>query len=110
MREQLRVAIVSRAVYPLHGYGGLERHVADLARHLAKRGIGVNLITRTPGTAITPEDAAATIGSGAPLTVRFVPYTTFPFAGRRGTTVLDRSTAYPLFGMRAGRLAGRLVE
>ena len=30
---------------------------------------------------------------------------TFPFANRRGTTILDRSTAYPLFGLRAGRLA-----
>jgi glycosyltransferase involved in cell wall biosynthesis len=37
-----------------------------------------------------------------------VPYTTFPLAGRRGTTVLDRSTAYPVFGWRAGRVAARL--
>ena len=39
-----------------------------------------------------------------------VPYRTFPLAGRRGTTVLDRSTAYPLFGMRAGRRALDLVS
>jgi glycosyltransferase involved in cell wall biosynthesis len=32
---------------------------------------------------------------------------TFPFANRRGTTILDRSTAYPLFGLRAGRAAAR---
>ena len=31
-------------------------------------------------------------------------------AGRRGTTVLDRSSAYPWFGWRAGRLAARLVR
>ncbi len=31
-------------------------------------------------------------------------------AGRRGTTVIDRSTAYPLFGLRAGRLAWELVR
>ncbi len=43
------------------------------------------------------------------LTTRCVPYRTFPFAGRRGTTILDRNTAYPLFGWRAGRLAARLV-
>ena len=43
-------------------------------------------------------------------TCAFVPYRTFPFAGRRGTTVLDRSTAYPLFGERAGRAAWDLVE
>ena len=34
----------------------------------------------------------------------------FPFAGRRGTTILDRITAYPYFGRRAGRVAQRLVE
>jgi glycosyltransferase involved in cell wall biosynthesis len=39
-----------------------------------------------------------------------VPYRTFPFAGRRGTTILDRSTAYPIFGERAGRLAWTLVR
>jgi glycosyltransferase involved in cell wall biosynthesis len=39
------------------------------------------------------------------ITVRRVPYLTFPFANRRGTTILDRSTAYPLFGMRAGSVA-----
>lgn len=110
MRDRLRVAIVSRAVAPLHGYGGLERHVADLARHLAKRSVEVTLITRTPGEETTTDAAVSAIGEGAPLSVRFVPYTTFPFAGRRGTTVVDRSTAYPLFGLRAGRLARRLVE
>ena len=42
--------------------------------------------------------------------MRFVPYHTFPLAGRRGTTVIDRSTAYPLFGERAGRVAWDLAE
>jgi glycogen synthase len=110
MRDRLRVAIVSRAVHPLHGFGGLERHVSDLARHLARRSVEVTLVTRTPDDGTTPAAAAAAIGDGAPLTVRFVPYATFPLAGRRGTTILDRSTAYPLFGLRAGRLAARLVE
>jgi glycogen synthase len=41
--------------------------------------------------------------------MRSVPYRTFPFAGRRWTTVLDRSTAYPLFGLRAGRVAEDLA-
>ena len=34
----------------------------------------------------------------------------FSFAGRRGTTVLDRSLAYPAFGRRAGRLAAQIVR
>ena len=44
------------------------------------------------------------------LRIVTVPYVTFPFAGRRGTTVIDRSTAYPVFGWRAGRVAVRLAR
>jgi glycosyltransferase involved in cell wall biosynthesis len=88
-------------VFPLHGIGGLERHVYDLTRYLAAAGVDVTLITRTPkpGAAVIPH-----------IAIRHVPYRTFPFAGRRGTTVLDRSTAYPVFGARAGHEAWRLVE
>jgi len=99
-----RVAVVARSVFPLHGVGGLERSVYDLVRHLARAGTDVTLITRTPPT---PPDAGAI---DPRVTMRFVSYRTFPLAGRRGTTVLDRSTAYPLFGERAGRVAWELVE
>jgi glycogen synthase len=98
----LRVAVVARSVFPLHGLGGLERSVHDLVRYLAEAGVDVTLITRTPSA---PADAI-----DSRIGMRFVPYRTFPFAGRRGTTVLDRSTAYPLFGERAGRAAWDLVN
>jgi len=100
-----RVAVLARAVYPLHGYGGLERHVHDLVRHLALHGIAVTLVTRPPSRS-APEQARVIPEGCAIITV---PYRTFPFAGRRGTTVLDRSTAYPWFGYRAGRVAARLA-
>ncbi len=104
MTRPLRVAVVARSVFPLHALGGLERSVYDLTRYLARHGAHVTLITRTP--AMThPADAVAT-----GIETRFVPYRTFPLAGRRGTTVLDRSTAYPLFGERAGKLASQLVD
>lgn len=96
-----RVGVLARSVYPLHGVGGLERHVYDLVRYLARAGAEVTLITRPsrmPDAAIPGVD------------IRTVPYRTFPLAGRKGTTVLDRSTAYPLFGSRAGRLAFQLVQ
>jgi glycosyltransferase involved in cell wall biosynthesis len=100
----LRVAVVARAVFPLHGLGGLERSVHDLVRYLAGAGVEVTLITR-------PTVGQATAESIDPrIRLRVVPYRTFPLAGRRGTTVLDRSTAYPLFGERAGRTAWELVE
>ena len=104
MSRPTRVAVVSRSVFPIHGTGGLERSVFDLARHLGERDVSVTLITRTPAT---PADTAAIHPR---VELRFVPYRTFPFAGRRGTTVIDRSTAYPLFGMRAGGVAAELVE
>ena len=102
MTSVRRVAVVARAVFPLHGLGGLERSVFDVVRYLSRSHVEVTLITRPPG------QAGATLGVPG-VTMRFVPYRTFPLAGRRGTTVLDRSTAYPLFGERAGRLAWSLV-
>jgi glycogen synthase len=104
----LRVAVVSRAVMPLHGVGGLERSVRDLVRHLAARDVDVTLITPPPGAVSRPEyeDPFAS----PRIRLRHVRYLTFPFANRPGTTILDRSTAYLAFGWRAGRLAASLVR
>jgi len=97
--------LLARAVFPLHGYGGLERHVYDLARALVTRGVEVTLITPPPA------DPAVTAAAIHPrITSEVIPYWTFPMAGRRGTTVLDRSTAYPIWGLRAGRRALELVR
>jgi len=99
----MRAAVLARAVFPLHGYGGLERSVYDLVRALADRGVEVTLITPAPSR----EDAESIHPA---VHVEFIPYRTFPLAGRRGTTVIDRGTAYPLWGMRAGRRALDLVR
>ncbi len=39
----MKVAVVARSVFPLHGYGGLERHVYDLVRALGDRDVDVTL-------------------------------------------------------------------
>ena len=70
---------------------------------LARHDIEVTLITRTPKAA-QPADIHPSVE------LKFVPYRTFPLAGRRGTTVIDRSTAYPLFGARAGAVAADLAR
>ena len=104
----MRVAITARSVYPLHRYGGLERHVYDLVRCLSNRGVHVTLIT-PPRSGQRPSDAQAdALFTDPRVNVLTVPYMTFPFANRPGTTILDRSTAYPLFGWRAGRAAAAL--
>jgi glycosyltransferase involved in cell wall biosynthesis len=105
----LRVAVVARVIYPWHGVGGLQRHVYDLVRCLLARGAWVTLITQpaASGHAVDPRTDATLHHPN--LSIRLVPYRTFPMAGRRGTTVIDRSTAYPIFGWRAGRLAADLA-
>jgi glycosyltransferase involved in cell wall biosynthesis len=115
MTPRLRVAVVARSVAPLHGLGGLERSVFDLVRYLASHEVMVTLITRPPEPRRTRQ--ADDGGERAPareidprIVPIYVPYRTFPLAGRRGTTVLDRSTAYPIFGLHAGRTALALVR
>jgi glycosyltransferase involved in cell wall biosynthesis len=109
VRRQLRVAILARVVFPLHGYGGLQRHAYDLMSGLLDRGVEVTLITQPPHDPLAREAAADDTFRREGLTVVTVPYYTFPFANRRGTTILDRVTAYPWFGLRAGRVAAQLV-
>src|SRR3954468_12406757 len=108
-----RVALLARSVHPLHGVGGLERHVYDLLHHLARRGLTIALITKPPTTAGAlgaPGDVSALFAApSGRIALRTVPYVTFPGAGRRGTTVIDRATAYPVFGWRAGRVAAGMV-
>jgi len=106
-RAPFRVAVVARAVMPLHGVGGLERSVHDLVRHLAARGVDVTLICPPAGNV---RRQAVDPFSSPHIALQHVRYATFPGANRRGTTILDRSTAYPLFGWRAGRLARDLVR
>ncbi|MGE3842485.1 MAG: glycosyltransferase family 4 protein [Vicinamibacterales bacterium] len=105
--RRLRVAITARAVAPWHGRGGLERHVRDLVTHLAQAGARVTLIVPPPRHGAEPDDHSQEEDG---VDTVHVPYVTFPGAGRRGTTILDRDTAYPLFGWRAGREAVRLAR
>jgi glycosyltransferase involved in cell wall biosynthesis len=88
----------------LHGVGGLERSVYDLVRFLSRSGVEATLVTAPPREGRMADD----VHPG--LRAVYVPYRTFPLAGRRGTTVIDRSTAYPIFGLRAGRIAADLAQ
>ena len=105
----LHVAVLTRVIYPFHGYGGLQQHVYDLVCGLLDRGFTVTLITQPPSRNRPSDPLADETFKRDRLTLITVPYRTFPFAGRRGTTILDRITAYPLFGWLAGRIAARLA-
>lgn len=108
MKTPLRVAVIARAVKPLHGRGGLEQSVYDLVRHLAAKKVQVTLITPPPHATFRATSAGPF--GPVPVEILHVPYVTFPFANRSGTTILDRSSAYPLFGWRAGQKALALAR
>jgi glycosyltransferase involved in cell wall biosynthesis len=91
----MRVALLSRAIFPLHGYGGLERHVAALEKYLRREGCAVTLYT-------TPPAPASDANEGREGTV-FVPYRMVPWPRRKGFTILDRDTNYLVWSVRAAR-------
>jgi glycosyltransferase involved in cell wall biosynthesis len=88
----MRVALLSRAVFPLHGYGGLERHVAALEKHLRLEGVDVTLYTAAPRDGSVARDGTL-----------FVPYRAIPWPQRKGFVVLDRDSNYLAWSVRAGR-------
>jgi len=93
----VRVALLSRAAYPLHSPGGLERAVYHLATHLQARGVETVLLTRP-----------ATHDGRFPGEVMTFPYGRLP-AVRHGR-VLDRLIHYPPFAERLGRAVADMVR
>ena len=41
----MKVVISTRAIYPFHGYGGMERYYYNLAKHLVEQGIKIEIVT-----------------------------------------------------------------
>jgi glycosyltransferase involved in cell wall biosynthesis len=88
----MRVALLSRAVFPLHGYGGLERHVAALEKYLRREGCDVSLYTTPPADGTSKREGST-----------FVPYRVLPWPKGSGFVVLDRNTNYLAWSFRAAR-------
>lgn len=91
----MHIALISRAVFGLHGYGGLERHVLELARHLTRAGVQVTVIT-TP-----PTHDAQWHEPGIELKIVAAPR--LPLRG-----IPDRVINYPRWSQAAGRVAASL--
>lgn len=108
----IRVLLLARAVFPLHGFGGIERHVFHLVTHLARQGVHVELVVGRP------DEADASIGlqrilAAARLTtdalrLHYVRYDrTSPLLRANG--IVGRQINYPLFSLNEGALARRMI-
>jgi glycogen synthase len=105
--QPIRVAMLARAVYPLHGFGGIERHVFHLVTHLERLGAQVTLFVQpATGPTAAPE---AWPGSHRPTAIVPLRYDyTSPLLAPNG--ILGRQINYPWFSWREGLLAAQGVR
>jgi glycogen(starch) synthase len=93
----MELLLVTRAIYPLHGYGGLERHCYDWVNELSRLGCRIHVVTQPPGEktvlSVFPEQTS----------FYFIP-------GNNARTVLQRITTYPLWVERVRNLLARLTR
>jgi len=115
MSEQpIRVLMLARAVYPLHGFGGIERHVFHLATHLARQDVSVALVVGQPsdipdtGTGLQRILQAAKLATDK-LSLNFLRYDRTSLV-LRPNSILGRQINYPLFSLQEGALARRRVQ
>ncbi len=109
--EILRVAMLARVVFPLHGFGGIERHVFHLTTHLARLGVQVTLYVQPPTKdqhyVILPLPLEQQLPG---IThVRFLNYDrTSPVL--RPNSILGRQVNYPIYSLQLGRMAAAAVR
>ncbi len=89
------IALVSRAVFGLHGYGGMERHVLELARHLTRAGVRVTIITMPPTRDAQWHEPG--------IDLKIIDAPRLPVRG-----IADRVLNYPRWSQAAARVAASL--
>ena len=102
MSAPIRVAMLARVVYPLHGYGGIERHVYHLTTHLARLGVDITLYVQQS------DDIAGLAHLRTQMRVETMRYDyTSPFL--RPNSILGRQLNYPRYTRAQGALVGQRV-
>ncbi|NTV65158.1 MAG: glycosyltransferase, partial [Oscillochloris sp.] len=107
--ETIRVAMLARVVYPLHGFGGIERHVGHLVTHLARLGVtGTLYVQPTPdGHQPTPaEIPALSDGRWSLSCLRYD--RTSPVLPPNG--IVGRQINYPWYSWQLGVVAASAVR
>lgn len=93
----MELLLVTRAIYPLHGYGGMERHCHDWVQTLSRLGCGIHVVT------LPPAEKGVLSTFQKDVSFYFVP-------GTNPKSVLQRVTTYPAWVWRVHSLVDGLVE
>jgi len=104
--------MLARVVYPLHGFGGIERHVFHLVTHLARLNVEVHVFVQTTSTQGAPppdqQEACTSLMTGvARFTFLRYDYTS-PLLPPNG--IVGRQINYPWYTWRQGVAAARAVR
>ena len=117
--------MLARVVFPLHGFGGIERHVFHLVTHLARLGVRVTLYVQPP---LERDEGRRTNDESLPMSasvhssfvlrpsslpgverVVFLRYDyTSPYL--RPNSILGRQINYPWYSWQLGQLAAAAVR
>jgi len=108
--DHLRVAMLARVVYPLHGYGGIERHVFHLTTHLAKLGLHVTLYVQERNSAqLATGDQQAFEQLTQATQLSFLRYD-YTSPVMRPNSILGRQINYPWYSWQLGRMVAKHVR
>jgi glycosyltransferase involved in cell wall biosynthesis len=111
-----RVAMLARVVFPLHGFGGIERHVFHLTTHLARLGVPVTLYVQRPNADRRPQTAdndgddalQRAVASGL-LSLVYLRYD-YTSPALRPNSILGRQINYPWYSWQLGLRAASAVR
>ncbi len=105
--------MLARVVYPLHGFGGIERHVFHLVSHLSRQGVAVTLFVQPPeqqfSDAAAPQIDERALFPGERGAVKLLRYDyTSPVL--RPNSIVGRQMNYPWYSWRLGLAAAAAVR
>ena len=114
-QQPIRIAMLARVVYPLHGFGGIERHVFHLVTHLARLGVHVTLYVQPPtaaqyqtddGTYTEVQEPPYLPGVASVVFLRY-DYTT---PALRPNSILGRQINYPRYSWELGCMVAKAAR
>jgi glycosyltransferase involved in cell wall biosynthesis len=106
----IRVAVLARVVFPLHGYGGIERHVFHLVTHLTRLGAAVTLYVQSadPRRQTADNEATRAVTQGLHGLIQLRYDHTSPWLPPNG--IAGRQINYPWYSWRLGCMAARAAR